>query len=77
MARELPLVAVGIITSYLVCGWAQAQESLRARAKTEGGTVAIKMYADYSEYSVPQLVKRADAIVHGRVVDVRTHLRFH
>ncbi|HYT69189.1 MAG TPA: hypothetical protein VEL51_22390 [Vicinamibacterales bacterium] len=74
MTRELVAAAGIIVTVSLLYPEAQGLESLRARAKAEGGTVTVNMYADYSEYSVAQLVKRADVIVHGRVVGVRPHL---
>jgi hypothetical protein len=51
-----------------------ADNSLRARAKAEDGRAQTSMFVDYSGYSVAELAARADFIIQGRVLNVRSHL---
>ena len=48
--------------------------SLRSRAKASGGEAKSLVIADFSSYRVPELARRADVIVHGHVVETRSHL---
>jgi hypothetical protein len=74
MTRQLLNIAALVLTSCALCDTSQNPESLRARAKAEGGSVTMFMGIDFSMFSFEELVKTAEVIVHGRVRSVRPHL---
>ncbi len=53
---------------------AQSDDSLRARALAQGGEARRSVIVDFSGLSVPELARKAQVIVHGRVLNARPHL---
>jgi hypothetical protein len=53
---------------------AQSDDSLRARARAQGGEATGTLIVDFSAPSVPELTRKAQVIVHGRVVSLQTYL---
>jgi hypothetical protein len=53
---------------------AQSDDSLRARARAQGGEATGTLIVDFSALSVPELTRKAQVIVHGRVVSLQTYL---
>jgi len=53
---------------------ALAAQSLRERAKREGGSATTTMGFEFDVVGIPELLSQSDLVLYGRVVDVKPHL---
>src|SRR5256885_13566035 len=51
-----------------------ATQSLRERAKREGGSATTTMGFEFEVADVPELLSKSDLVLYGRIIDVKPHL---
>jgi hypothetical protein len=72
MRHSLVTIAVGL--GVVAGAYAQTAESLRTKAKAQGGEASFRLIQDYSALPVPELAQRSQVIVRGHVRAVQPHL---
>jgi hypothetical protein len=61
-----------VIAFFLVS--ALATQSLRDRAKREGGSATSTMGFEFDVAGVPELLSRSDLVLYGRIIEVKPRL---
>lgn len=66
-----------LLTSFVIASSlfvAPVAQSLRERAKQEGGSATTTMGFEFDVVGIPELLSQSDVVLYGRVVDVKPHL---
>ena len=73
MSQRLSNLLTSTVIAFLLVS-ALAAQSLRERAKREGGSATTTMGFEFDVVGIPELLSQSDLVLYGRVVDVKPHL---